>query len=77
MKDIVELRKLNKEKLLAELEERRKELSEYRDAFRTGKEKNSKKALLIRKNIARILSVLCEQGIEDSSIQESNGSEKK
>ncbi len=55
-----EIRKLKKEELFKELGSLESELVRVKNEIRAGKEKNVRKSLRIKKNIARIRTVLNE-----------------
>ena len=59
--DVKDLRKKTEEELKKEISQSYLELKNVMEDIRTGKEKNVKKGLKIRKNIARMLTVLNEK----------------
>ena len=73
MKTINEIRKLKKEELEKELGSLKAELATAKEEIKSGKEKNVRKGLRTKKNIARIRTVLNELEKEN----EKGKSEKK
>ncbi len=65
--DIKEIRKLKDEDLEKELGQLRSQLEQVKQDIEVGKEKNVRKTLRIKKNIARILTVLNERKVENES----------
>jgi ribosomal protein L29 len=59
--EIKDMKKMKKEELEKELQKMENELQVVKKDVRSGKEKNVKKSLRIKKNIARIHTVLNEK----------------
>lgn len=55
-----EIRKMNREDITKQLTQQYAELRNTQDDIRTGKEKDASKTLKIKRNIARMLTVLQE-----------------
>ncbi len=73
--EIAKIRKMSKEELSKSIIEGYTELKNIGNDLRTGKEKDSTKSLKIKRNIARMLTVLNEGSFTKS--EESKSKDKK
>jgi ribosomal protein L29 len=72
-----EIRKMSREDVVKQLVQQYAEVRNIQDQIRTGKEKDSSKSLKIKRNIARMLTVLNEMGEPSSDVVEAKSKSTK